>query len=57
MVLKCDACQDHIFAEKDVAWIEMAGPDWYPYEGNVLGLCCPVCGYISEIKEDEGITL
>jgi hypothetical protein len=55
MTLRCDC--GHPFTQNDIAWVEMAGPDWYPYEGNVIGLCCSVCGCITEMREPEVATL
>lgn len=41
------------FTDKDVCSVDMAGPDQYPYEGNMYLLCCPDCGCLTEIREDE----
>lgn len=48
---QCDC--GHIFTDKDVSLVEMTGPEYYPYEGNIYLMCCTVCGFLTDLKEDE----
>ena len=49
--LNCDC--GHTFKEEDVVIVEPAGPDQYPYEGNMYLFCCDVCGGLTQFTEDE----
>ena len=51
MTVKCDCGQ--VLTEKDIGIVETAPADYYPYEGEVATLICPVCGCLTTITEDE----
>jgi acetone carboxylase gamma subunit len=51
MINKCDC--GHVFAEKDIGTVDQAGPDYYPYEGEIITFVCPDCGCITDVKESE----
>jgi hypothetical protein len=53
MKRNCEVCQNHIFTTEDDHMVETAPVDHYPYEGEVLTIICPVCGYISTFHEGE----
>lgn len=51
MAIKCDC--GNALIEKDICVVDMAGPDYYPYEGNIYFFVCPDCGYMTEKTETE----
>jgi acetone carboxylase gamma subunit len=51
MASKCDC--GHAFAESDIGIVESAPANYYPYEGDVVTFVCPVCGYLTDLKESE----
>jgi hypothetical protein len=49
----CEMCHKHTFTLNDEHIVETAPADYYPYEGEIITIICPVCGYMSTFKEDE----
>jgi len=48
---KCDC--GYVFAEHNIMSIDMAGADYYPYEGEIYTFVCENCGCLTEIKESD----
>ena len=48
---KCDC--GYQFKESDICHVDMAGDDYYPYEGEIYTFLCDKCSYTTELTATD----
>ena len=43
----------YTFKESDICHVDMAGDDYYPYEGEIYTFLCDKCSYTTELTATD----